>query len=193
MAELLGRDWQGQESGELAGDINNAIKRTSPVEITIVPRGAALEPYLNEKEENLAKSSRGEMAAFVMQPKIQFLDDVKDMGPTKIFVAEELLDTPESKVALAHELLHGFEDVYASDDELDTIKSCYDKACRDEREFPCHYGALKGEFLTTMGEEFLSLHGDDGPQWVKSEHPEMYKLLSNLTGLDPVKNGKITL
>lgn len=193
MAELLGRDWQGQEAEELAGDIKSAISRTSPVEITIVPRGADLQPYLGEKEKALSKSSRLEMAAFILKPKVQFLEKVEDMGATKIFVAEELLDTPESKVALAHELLHGFEEIYASDDELDTIASCYEKANKDEREFPCHYGALKSEFLTTMGEEFLSLHGEDGPQWVKSEHPEMYKLLSGLTGLDPLRNGKASL
>lgn len=193
ICELTGQPWSGQSGEQLSTDLKRALKRNSPVEITVIPKGADVNAYLSEKEKAARGAGELEMAAFVMQPVIELLDAHKEIPTTRIFVAEELFETAERRAVVAHEMLHAYNDVYATDEELDSIESSYEKAYNGEREVPCLYGALRKEFLTTTAEEFLSLHGDDGPSWVKNEHPEIYGLLHGLTGFDPVTEGKVVL
>lgn len=193
MAELAGLQWEGQDANLLGTEIKRALKRNSPVEITVVPKGADFRTYLTDQEKMAAAGQKREMAAFVLQPQVELLDDVRDVKPTKIFVGEELLESPERRVVVAHELLHAFKEVYASDEELNTIEQSHAESINKDKEFPSLYGALSEEFLPTLGEEFLGLHGEDGAAWVKKEHPAMYGLLKGLTGLDPAKDGPVKL
>ena len=97
---------------------------------------------------------------------------------------DQILQTEQGvKAVLTHELLHVFENLIANPKETQQIEQGFQNAT----EFQSLYGSSRDEYLTTVGEEFFSTHGADGPTWVKEKHEPVYELLSKLTGLDPAQ------
>ena len=73
------------------------------------------------------------------------------------------------------------------------IDQAYAESMTGQREVSSTLGLLREEFLPTLSEEFFSLHGEDGPKWLKAHHGDIYQLFSDLTGADPAGGRKLIL
>jgi hypothetical protein len=98
-----------------------------------------------------------------------------------LYIGEELL-REDAKIILQHELLHVFEERYATDEELDVIDAAHERARAAKGPYPSLYGAERREFLTTLGEEYLNSRGPEGRAWVQHHYPEVYGILDRLLG-----------
>lgn len=88
-------------------------------------------------------------------------------------------------VSQRHELYHLLEGVFLGAYEKKIIANARDVAVANQGPFARPYGAVRGEYFTTMAELFEGAHGVAGIQWLKSNAPDIYDILSRATGRNP--------
>ncbi len=185
LQEIAGPGSERLKPAELLDAVRTKVQRACPLEIIVIPRGQTAVDCIENPDEYTRGQLKGAGRAYFHSSdpiayRIQTGSD--DLPPQRLFVGEEVLGNERAvKVIFKHELLHVFEHRYANPEELAALKASFDEAS----EFQSLYGSSFFEYLPTVGEEYLSAHGPEGPQWVKDQHPRVHEMLSRLLGSDP--------
>lgn len=182
LSNIVGSGAESLSHGELLQAAGEKVQRACPLEIVVIPKDKSaadcVEVADDEERQRLEQAGRAWFQttdALVQRAQTSS----NELPVQRLFVGEEILQSEQGvKAVLIHELLHVFEQRYASPDELTQISESFAQA----REFQSLYGSSRDEYLTTVSEEFQAAHGADGPAWVEREHPQMFTLLSNLLG-----------
>jgi len=166
---------------ELLDGVTQKTLRACPLEIIVIPRNKTALDCVEEDTDSIRErlSQAGRAYFLKTHPLIHRVQTGSDELPSqKLFVGEEILEKEQGvKAVLMHEMLHVFEQIYATPEETQQIDASFQQAT----EFQSLYGSNRDEYLTTIGEEFLGTHGPEGPEWVKEKHGPVYQLLSKLT------------
>lgn len=179
-------DFYGMQAGQLSRSqlfqgVSQKVLRASPIEIVVIPKDkTALDCVENPSESAQAQLRNAGRAYFLRTDPMSYRAQTgaKDLPVQRLFVGEEILESEKGvKAVLMHEMLHVFEHVLATPQQIQQIESSFQQAS----EFQSLYGSNRDEYLTTVGEEFLGTHGAEGPEWVKAEHRPVFDLLSKLT------------
>lgn len=178
--KLLGETSEGMSGVELNAKIGEKILRASPVKITVVPDNVPAEAYIQGSDFVKGAAKDGGPGMFICEAP--FSRDDGELPTQHLYIYESLLkDEKTRNTVYVHELMHLYEASLYTPEEQDENNRSYSESS----EFQSVYGANRLEYLPTLSEEFQGAHGSDGPAWVKSKHPKVYRLLSRLTRTDP--------
>jgi len=182
LGKLHGEGAEELDGAQLLSSLRSKMFKASPLEIVVIPRNkTASQCVPNAGPQTRTQLQRAGRAYFHTTDPIAYRAQTgsKELPPQRLFVGEELLENEKSlKVVLFHELLHVFEQRYATGEESHEIAQSF----REAEQFQSLYGSSPAEYLPTLGEEYLGAHGPDGPQWVRQEHPRVARLLDGLWG-----------
>jgi hypothetical protein len=188
MQEIHGPGAESLSNEALLDKVGARTLRACPLEIVIMPRDkTALDCVEVERASTKEQLSRAGRAYFLRANPFAYRSETgsEKLPAQRLFIGEEILDQELGvKAVFMHELLHVFEHLYATPQEIKQIDTSYQEA----KEFQSLYGSSRDEYLTTLGEEFWETHGPNGPAWVKNHHRPVWSLLAKLTGSDPAGN-----
>lgn len=182
LSNIVGTSSQDLSNSELLRAVGERVQRACPLEIIVIPRDKSaadcVEVADDDERQRLEQAGRAWFQttdALVQRAQ----SSSNELPVQRLFVGEEILQSEQGvKAVLIHELLHVYEQRYASPEETTLLDDSFAEA----REFQSLYGSSRDEYLTTVSEEFQAAHGADGPAWVQTQHPRVFDLLTTLLG-----------
>ncbi len=91
-------------------------------------------------------------------------------------------DLEDLQISSRHELYHLLESQLLTPADRRRIDGFHRDTVANAGPFARPYGFLRQEFLPTMAEVYEGAYGEEGVQWLRRYHGELWDFLEELTG-----------
>lgn len=152
------------------------VIQSADVEIVVVPKGkhwTSMPQWAPRRDGSEPPESRGVTTALIEE------------GPNEPRVKHVVFIPEENEGTQRHELVHLTERLFLSSEDRAIVEQSWANAVANRGPFARPYGAQREEYLTTMSELFEGREGPAGVRWLKENVPEIYGVLSRVSGRTP--------